>query len=300
MTSSVTKQAALAAIISVLMSGPCGGQDPRSPATASECDAAIVSVERLVSRPHAPDASEQQQLWTATRCGAPGGAALAKLIPLARTSTDIPSFIKAEEVATNLADSSIARASLQLASDAGASAAARIFAFRVLMRLNSPSTSVDAAQSYATSGTNCKMHTIAALEALPGAPLPSDLAQRAGALAKATAVSSAPANVRAIASCAYREFGAFANLDVDPTKISLSYVCGNDFRVQNGNTVRAPLTYRVVSKADDGDINVPANGTLTFRTDSTGTVNLYLNLPVVPNDPQPISTAANAATKCGN
>lgn len=296
----VNRQPIITLVTMLVTAAACQAQDPRSPATAAECSAAIAAVDRLVANPHTPDASEQQQLWTATRCGAPGGAALAKLMPLQRTSTDVAWFITGEAMATNLTDSSIARAAFQLAADAGATAESRIFAFRVLMRQHSPATWIDQPQSYSSTGTPCRTRTIAPLPPLPGAPLPGDFALRAGTLAKTTANSAAAANVRLIAACVYRHFGAFANLDVDPAKISVSYVCGNDFRVRNDNAVVAPLTYRVVGKADEGDINAPANGSLTFRTDSIGTVNLYLDLPVIPNDPQPIRSAVNGETKCGS
>jgi hypothetical protein len=211
MSSRAAIQAFVLVLVSVLVVRPCQAQDPRSPATASECHAAIASVEQLAANAHMPDMSEEGQLWTATRCGGTGGAALAKLIPLARTSTDIASFMMAEVLATNLADSSIAHAALQLAADAGASTQATIFALRVLMRLESPSSSVDAAPSYSAVGTDCRMHRISASQPLPGAPLPSDFARRAGSLAKLMSVGAAQANVRAMASCAYRLFSALAN-----------------------------------------------------------------------------------------
>jgi len=147
MTSSATRRASILALVSVLVARPCSAQAPRSPASATECATAIATVEEFATKPHMPEEPEEAQLWTATRCGARGGAALAKLVPLARTATDVSSFIMAEAMATNLTDSTIARAFLQLASDNDASPEARIFAFRVLMHLRSPSTGLDAPQS---------------------------------------------------------------------------------------------------------------------------------------------------------
>jgi hypothetical protein len=301
MPSMMLKPGTLLVVISALACGrSASGQDPRTPATVTECDAAIAAVDRLVSNPHKPSAVEQQQLWTATRCDARGGVALARLVPLARTSHDVPGLQNAEAIATNFSDSTVARAMLQLASDAGATAESRIFAFRVLMGLHAPTTWFDQPSSYSATGTACRTRTIAAPPPLPGAPLPDDFAQRAGTVAKSVANGTAAQNVRAAATCAYRHFGAFANLDVDATKISLSYVCGNDFRVRNDNAVTAPLTYRVAGTADEGDVNAPANGALVFRTDSIGTVNLFLALPNIPPGPQPIRSASNGGTACGS
>jgi len=71
------------------------------------------------------------------------------------------------------------------------------------------------------------------------------------------------------------------------SKIALSYVCDNRFRVTNANPSAATVTYKVVNTAEQGTLNLPAKpkgagpSETDFTTQNTGTVELYLGTTLV-------------------
>src|SRR3981189_1105010 len=52
--------------------------------------------------------------------------------------------------------------------------------------------------------------------------------------------------------------GGVPGRDVDPSKISLLYVCGNRFRALNSNSTPASVSWAVENSGDQGALTLPA------------------------------------------
>ncbi len=73
---------------------------------------------------------------------------------------------------------------------------------------------------------------------------------------------------------------------VKTSKIVLSYVCDNKFRVTNANPSAVTVTYKVVNTAEQGTVNLPAKqagvpSETVIVTQNTGTVEVYLGTTLV-------------------
>ena len=86
-----------------------------------------------------------------------------------------------------------------------------------------------------------------------------------------------------------------AGVQVDPSKISLVYVCGNRFRALNSNPIPAPVAWAVENSGDQGELTLPAapsnqpSSETFFSTQAIGTVVLTSGgrrIASVPNQQQ--------------
>ena len=83
----------------------------------------------------------------------------------------------------------------------------------------------------------------------------------------------------------------------DPTKISLTYLCENNFRVQNYNPVAVPASWSVENSGDHGDLMLAAapgaqqSGETLFNTRAIGTV-------VLSSSGRRLGSTANMQQKC--
>lgn len=87
-----------------------------------------------------------------------------------------------------------------------------------------------------------------------------------------------PSEVRVAARCVYTGFHYSLNLpfDFDATKIALSYVCGDTFRVHNDQAEGyVNLRYEIVGTQVVGTISVAAGEETRFDVTPKGTVKLY-------------------------
>ncbi|MBK6424403.1 MAG: hypothetical protein IPI38_00470 [Gemmatimonadetes bacterium] len=135
---------------------------------------------------------------------------------------------------------------------------------------------------------------------LTTSPLAANAADEIGTtLAQLASASSAPvvqAAARFIrAQLYYRKPAATPLL---PNALTMSYRCGNRFRIRNSGDIRVKVTYAVVGAAESKTfaVAVPAAGQsfkdTYFTTSATGTVQLSYNGTVV-------QTKANEGTVCG-
>jgi galactose oxidase-like protein len=89
----------------------------------------------------------------------------------------------------------------------------------------------------------------------------------------------------------------FAATAVDPSLVSLTYTCGNVFRIHNANWSVVPLTYTVTATNEQGALTVPGRpqaypfNETYLRTTNTGTLQLSYSGAV-------IATQANTGTAC--
>jgi Domain of unknown function (DUF1929)/Glyoxal oxidase N-terminus len=85
--------------------------------------------------------------------------------------------------------------------------------------------------------------------------------------------------------------------DPDPAKISLSYICENNFRVLNFNSIQVPATWSVENSGDHGDLTLPAapgnqqSSETVFETHAIGTV-------VLSSSGKRLVSTANMQQKC--
>jgi hypothetical protein len=128
-------------------------------------------------------------------------------------------------------------------------------------------------------------------KALPApSTLPSDAVARATATYTAVAASGASARVRFAAWCWQQMLEAATPVDIN--KISISYECGNKFRMRNANVADVELlTFTVGTNSDSGEFSVPAKGGYLLGVDTTGTLRVYLGRTLV-------GSAANGGIVC--
>src|SRR6266478_2225168 len=90
--------------------------------------------------------------------------------------------------------------------------------------------------------------------------------------------------------------GGVPGRDIDPSKISLLYVCGNRFRTLNSNPIPAAVTWAVENSGDQGNLTLPASPSnqpwseTFFSTQAIGTVVLSSGgrrIVSTPNQQQP-------------
>lgn len=76
-----------------------------------------------------------------------------------------------------------------------------------------------------------------------------------------------------------------------PSSLGLTYICGNQFEIQNPNPDPAIVEYTVNEGPFRVTLNVAANGTRRFVTRTTGTGHLYYRGTVV-------KAKQNSGTSC--
>ena len=256
------------------------GQDPRGAASPEECSEAI----RALRSAQVPELGADPW-WTATSCGAEGGQALADLVGGFSAESDSVRLHRAEQVFTDIEDAAVFSALLTLAADASASPRARVFSFMSLLRIHMPMVYVFDRTNLPLSGVaRCRTWTLGGPLPMKGAPLPSDYRQQAHRVAKAVEQdANAPVQVRGAARCLRDHLLV---RDVDPQKISLTYVCGLRFQIRNDNPDVAEVAYEVENTTERGEFSVPSNGELVdLYAEEPGTVRLFYAGQVVATEP---------------
>ncbi len=107
--------------------------------------------------------------------------------------------------------------------------------------------------------------------------------------------------VRSAAFCVRQALHSSTDYPVNPSLITLSFVCGDRFRIHNGNAEVVPVTwnsYHVPASArspttilTSGGLSVAPNADAFFRTDSIATARLYYRTTL-------LQTRANGGTAC--
>lgn len=191
--------------------------------------------------------------WAASavrECGAAAGASVAAAIRASRTSRDLATLSRLGNVAVVLRDGVMFEAAIDVMKDADASLEARVFAARVLVLGLQPHLYMTYQQ---ISKGNCygEIRGSHATEARGGAPIRVELAERAREAGRGVhADSTAPHEVRLAARCAaLHELALFREPTDDPgyvivvQDLTVTYVCGNRFRVHNPYLVDMKIMY---------------------------------------------------------
>ena len=163
----------------------------------NDCRLAAQIIERGHPAPH-----EQWAYQVAPQCGAALGRAISQRFALMRTSTDTAGLRFLTAPAARLRDGEIFSVSLQIASDKGASAVARPFAFRNLIWLITHGADLSNFDPWGSSGLGCA-GAVFDRPSYTGAPLPPDFKERVRVVAyDVLRDSTAPRPVRRAAMCA--------------------------------------------------------------------------------------------------
>ena len=279
-------------ILAALLTIPAArvaAQDERTPQNEHPCLGAANSLNG--------DPRSGHDVWAiAATCGASGGRALADAFQSLQGNTDPDELTMIESALRSIQDASVFQAARAVAARSDASASMRAMALRVLLAQHDPGILI----SSLGGGSTCRTRTAAGLLQSAGTPLPDDYPVQADQTAKSVAADPAASNdVRATAACLHRLLDAFVPRAVDPTALTLTYVCGNRFVVRNSNAEWADVTYEVDGNDDHGDLSVPPGGERAFVAEVTGTTRLFYN----PGHDQPrgqlVRTAPNGGTACG-
>lgn len=259
----------------------------------AKCDSATALASGY---PLPPAASHDWNAWRlVASCGASQGvgtlvAALAS--PQIVTETDPAKLNELFEIFDGRLDGTLFAAYTDAVSSSNGSDAFRIAAMRALGSMVEPN--LDTWLPLA--GSNNRGCTIGSRRldrrARTASTLPADALARVIATVSAVATSDASARVKLTAGC-WQEMLEF-NVPIDPRKISISYVCGNNFRVTNANPNGVDLNYIVGNHMDSGEFGVRGRGqyelTVSIVSEAS-TVSIYLGKKM-------IGRQANGGTVC--
>jgi hypothetical protein len=237
-------------------------------------------------------------------CGATGGQGFANVLNSHRMSTDTMLLEQITFFLRTFRDGNVFGTAAAVANDQNASPQARVFAFRVLHWALVPSLILQYGD-LASPELLCFRVPSAILEGIRrGSAMPSNYVNTIkGVTQTVLADSAADPRVRSAARCVRSWENrplitdendprwAVPAAPVNPYTITLSYVCGNQFRVRNTAPYGVTVTYRVVETPETGSVVVPAKDPVLghadafFTTQIQGFVVLRWMEKVVDNKP---------------
>ena len=268
-----------------------GLADSAAAQSPAKCDTATV----LVSNHRLPAAFAHD--WNAwdlvASCGSSRGVSTfvsALKSPVIVTELDASRLRRLFEVFDGRLEGTLFAAYTDAVSNGGGSDAFRIAAMRALVGMVEPDLEIrlprvgSAQQSCGTAG---RMYG----RDRTSSTLPADAFERVIAAVSDVTTSGAAPRVKLAAACwqALLE----RELPDDVHKISISYVCGNKFRVTNNNhnPNGVDLNYVVGNNLDSGEFGVRGKGTYDLMVSDAGTVSIYLGRTL-------IASQANGGTVC--
>jgi hypothetical protein len=120
-------------------------------------------------------------------------------------------------------------------------------------------------------------------------PLPVDYAAEAASLVDRLSHSPGPSAIRLMSACMRRLIHVPPH--VDRSKIRLSYLCDNLFRVYNDGSAPADLRFEVSGAIETHTTTVPARSSSLLEVDTSGELRLFLDSTLV-------ASAANGKRSC--
>jgi hypothetical protein len=254
--------------------------------TQQECQAAAKSLR---------DRGSEDGSWqNLPDCGRAGGRELAKALREAGSETDAVYLERLYGAAANIRDPDIFHAAMAVIQDAGASAQARSTAILILVEQhdNRVGLPLNLSLTEALRSGQCRLVPFTLSSYRSAAELPSGYLQQLGkALLDLSTAQGTPDLVAKFANCTRPVMsGAIADA-VPASMISLSYICGNRYRVENQNTESVKVSWGVSGKRTKAAIVVPPKGEKTFTTQQQGPTTLYYQ-------GEEVQTAANGGKPC--
>lgn len=276
-------------IVACLMTlAPAAAAAQNPPPTPAECQQAIDSLQA---------GSRNVRAWGfIAQCGSAGAAALAARMNGLGAEADTVYLVQLLASISLVKDSAVFRASRAIANNPSATVVTRATALQAMLTQYSPGGNLFRANGWAhftgtPRGLSCQMMAFNAPHRYAG-PLPSDyLAQMAATLDSIVFRPGENAVIRDLAGCVRMAIKSQVPLSVPPSAITLTYVCGTQYRAANSSSRSASLRYRLQGTSEDLGLFVPANATQDFLTLKAGPVEVLQNGAL-------IGTVKNGGTGC--
>lgn len=257
--------------------------------TEAECIAAAAALD---GGNH--DASSWNRL---SGCGTRGGNALARALRAGLAETDSIYLLALYNTSASIKDSAVFKAGLFVSNQASATAPARIISLLVGLSQVEPAIGLKLSVGLGSLwspgvGLNCPFAVYEPRKYHSTTFLSGEAKQQLANRADDVRLSSAPQAVREFAGCVRQTLLPSVPRVINPASISLSYVCGNRFRVENNSADWLKVTWNMEIWSDTGAFDVGPHASFTFSTRSIGSVRLYQNGVFV-------KSKANGGTTCG-
>jgi hypothetical protein len=182
------------------------------------------------------------------------------------------------------------QAALTLMQDEGASAEARSTAVLIAVAPVDAALALPLNLSLAEALRSGQCRLLPISDAGPPAPIPPDAVARLGkALYDLRGDSKIPHLLRTFVNCIGPVMSDAIADAVPPSALRLSYLCENDYRVENGSTEGVQVSLYVAG--DSADLWVPPKGAKTVGMMKQGTTRLYYRGKL-------IQAAANKGQEC--
>ena len=236
--------------------------------------------------------SEDWEWQLLSDCGSAGSRVMAKALRAARSETDLTYLQRLYDAMGGGWNPAVFSAALALMRDEGASAEARSTAVLIAVAPvdNALALPLNLSPADALRSSQCRLLPIS--DAGPPAPIPPVAVARFGrALYDLRGDPGTPPLLQAFVACV-RPLMMDAIADAVPTALlRLSYLCENDYRVDNGSTEGVQVSLLVIGAGDTADLWVPPRGAKTTGMMKQGTAALYYRGKL-------IQTAENRSQEC--
>jgi hypothetical protein len=246
--------------------------------TAAECGAAVAAL-AVPNR----DMSGWERV---AECGVQAGQALGTALTNARTETDGKYLSNLWTAAAAIRDPSVLNSAIALARDRSATVPARVVALVVALAQHVRGVGITGwpLDRLTTEPWGPRCAFAVTTHQLPGSqnPVPTTYVRRLAALYDEVGWAADENPVLAdIARCARVVLRNDVPESVDPSRITLTYMCGTKYRVTNTAPKGATVTYRVSHTREAGDLTIPPKGSRDFYTVFIDAVRLEYNGRVI-------------------
>ena len=261
-----------------LLVGFVGSVEAQSP---EKC---IAATEYVLSHSLPPSSSHDWSAWNlVASCGSSRGIDTfvgALSLSQITSETDPTKLYSLFAIFDGRLDASLFAAYASAVSSNGGSDAFRIAAMRALVGMVEPDIEIrlpPVGSAQPSCGTAGRMYG----RDRASSTLPADAFERVIATVSDVTTNGTAPRVKLAATCwqALLE----RQLPIGAHDISISYVCGNIFRVKNKNhnPNGVDLKYVVGNNSDSGEFGVPGKGTYDLKVSDSGTVSIYLGRTLI-------------------
>lgn len=234
--------------------------------------------------------------WRIGECGSSGISALGTALWAARSSSDTVYLKALVASASRVRHPNIFGTAREIATHASSTADARMMSLLALFSQFDPAYA-RRNESWATTmsvpmGSACRIDRWTDVFQVDAGALPADFLARMATTTETLMLGPTyPVSVRAFATCIRDTIADEYPYRIPTSAITLTYVCGDKFRVNNSGAFSAEVTYKVNNTSEEGDLVTQPGSYTEFVTETSGLVVLwYMG--------QPIRERANGGVPC--
>ncbi len=269
-----------------LASTVVSAQEP--PTADAQCSHAVQAVH---DRPL--EALEAGYWSAATVCGREGGLALAAGLRAVASLRDTVALQRAEAALRRIKDAEVLSAAAAVATSASASYEARAVALRTLAVQHRADVSFVVPLFLDESSRRCRTFSVVRETIAEGNALPSDYVQRIFDAANEVVVEiAAPSELRLLAQCVRGVVQSALPRVPEPGTITVTHVCGQQFRVANNNSFGVVLRYELLGTDVTGSVGVGPSSVRRINVELLATLRVF-------SDGVTIATVEPSGTPCG-